>query len=71
MAKISCRKFSEILKRPFLQNSFKKAYVLESIFNWVTRIDSIPATLRKKTYHQRNFPEPLSEFSVLLQRARS
>ena len=64
---ISRRKFSEILKRGILHNPCQKIPVVEFVFNNIAGIDSKPAFLLKRNFHQGCFPVDTSEFSALLQ----
>ena len=62
------QKISETLKRAILLNSRKEISVVESDFNKITRIDSRPATLLNRSFHQEKFFVDTSKFSTLLQK---
>ena len=56
-AKVSCRKFSDNLKRVTVQNPCRKNSVVQSLFNETAGINSRPATLvKKKNRHQGGLP---------------
>ena len=52
LAKISCRKCSEILKRAILRSPCRKTAVEESVFNRIKGIDSRPTTSLIRSFHQ-------------------
>ena len=59
------RKFSEVLKRGTLQNPCQIIPVVERVFNKIVEMDSRPAFLLKRCFHQRCFSVDTSEYSAL------
>ena len=64
---ITRRKFSEVLKRGTLQRPCQKIPVVESVFNKIASMDSRPAFMLKRSFHQGRFSVDTSEFSAILQ----
>ena len=67
MTVIPLRKFYKILKRGTLQNPCQIIPVVESVFNKIAGMDSTPAFLLKRSFHEGCFPVDTSEFLALLQ----